>query len=279
MSKFSASDVAFVGFRLVREHPRTVAIWAAAMTVLSLSVSALTIQLAGPQLAEFMAMSSETNPEPAAVLGIMKGLAPAMLLSIVYSLALYAVMLAAVNRMIQRPADDRSAYLRLGQDEVQQGITLILVNLLLLGLYLCAAVAYGVLLAIGFAALVTPRFTAFAQPPAEGAVDLTKPDSARAKLDALNDANGKLDGGGHDALGWNDHEMAGLSSEINAMMAELPAEEREVIALFISASMEGQTVFAGYEKPFELRMPKLEAIAIRAFLDLVRNYRPVSAKI
>jgi len=152
MSKFSASDVAFVGFRLVREHPRTVAIWAAAMTVLSLSVSALTIQLAGPQLAEFMAMSSETNPEPAAVLGIMKGLAPAMLLSIVYSLALYAVMLAAVNRMIQRPADDRSAYLRLGQDEVQQGITLILVNLLLLGLYLCAAVAYGVLLAIGFAA-------------------------------------------------------------------------------------------------------------------------------
>ncbi|PTS89780.1 MULTISPECIES: hypothetical protein [unclassified Caulobacter] len=152
MSKFSASDAAFVGFRLVREHPRTVAIWAAAMTVLSLSVSALTIQLAGPQLAEFMAMSSETNPEPAAVLGIMKGLAPVMLLSIVYSVALYAVMLAAVNRMIQRPADDRSAYLRLGQDEVQQGITLILVNLLLLGLYLCAAVAYGVLLAIGFAA-------------------------------------------------------------------------------------------------------------------------------
>jgi AcrR family transcriptional regulator len=63
------------------------------------------------------------------------------------------------------------------------------------------------------------------------------------------------------------------------MRPDLPAEEREAIALFISASMEGQTVFAGYEKPFELRMPKLEAIAIRSFLDLVRNYRPGSAKI
>jgi len=152
MSKFSASDVAFVGFRLVREHPRTVAIWAAAMTVLSLSVSALTIQLAGTQLSEFMVLSRETNPEPAAVLELMKGLAPVMLLSIAYSVALYAVMLAAMNRMIQRPADDRSAYLRLGRDEVQQGITLILVNLLLFGLYIGAAIVYAILLAIGFAA-------------------------------------------------------------------------------------------------------------------------------
>jgi AcrR family transcriptional regulator len=58
------------------------------------------------------------------------------------------------------------------------------------------------------------------------------------------------------------------------MRPDLSAIEREAIALFISASMEGQTVFAGYGKPFELRMPTLEAIAIRSFLDLVRNYRP-----
>jgi hypothetical protein len=152
MSKFSASDAAFVGFRLVREHPRTVAIWAAAMTVLSLAVSALTIQLAGPQLAGFMDLSSETSPDPQAVLGTMAGLAPIMLLSIVYSVGLYSVMLAAMNRMIQRPADNRSAYVRLGQDELQQAITLILVNLLLLGLYFGGAVVYGLLLAIGMAA-------------------------------------------------------------------------------------------------------------------------------
>ena len=89
----------------------------------------------------------------------------------------------------------------------------------------------GLALAIGVAALVTPRFTAFAQPPAEGAVDLTNPDSARAKLDALNDANGKLDGADHDGnLGWNDHELAGLSSELDAMMAELGPELQALFA-------------------------------------------------
>jgi AcrR family transcriptional regulator len=72
---------------------------------------------------------------------------------------------------------------------------------------------------------------------------------------------------------------APLVEIVAEMRPDLPAEEREAIALFISASMEGQTVFAGYEKPFELQMPKLEAIAIRSFLDLVRNYRPGSAKI
>jgi AcrR family transcriptional regulator len=66
---------------------------------------------------------------------------------------------------------------------------------------------------------------------------------------------------------------APLVEIVSEMRPDLPMEEREEIALFISASMEGQTVFAGYEKPFELRMPKLEAIAIRSFLDLVRNYR------
>jgi beta-lactamase regulating signal transducer with metallopeptidase domain len=91
----------------------------------------------------------------------------------------------------------------------------------------------GLALAIGVAAFVTPRFTAFAQPPADGVVDLTNPDAAKAKLDALNQANGKLDGAApHDGEGrrfswsgtFNDEEFAGLSSEIDAMMAELGPE-------------------------------------------------------
>lgn len=104
----------------------------------------------------------------------------------------------------------------------------------------------GLALVIGFAALVTPRFTAFAQPPAEGAVDLTRPDSARAKLDALNDANGKLDGGGHDALGWNDHELAGLSSEIDAMMAELGPELQALFAE-LGPELDGELANLGVE--------------------------------
>lgn len=157
MSKFSASDAAFVGFRLVREHPRTIGVWSVLMTVLSLVSTALTIQLAGPRLAEFMALSAETDPSPQQMLGVMGGLTPFFAVSILYSLALYSVMLAAINRMVLRPSDDRSFYLRLGGEEVRQSIMLILVNLLMVGVYfgvvLISAVLLGIAVASGGGAL------------------------------------------------------------------------------------------------------------------------------
>lgn len=60
---------------------------------------------------------------------------------------------------------------------------------------------------------------------------------------------------------------------IAEMRPDLPAEEREALAIFISASMEGTTIFAGHDKPFEQTMPLLERIAVRSFVDLVRNYQ------
>lgn len=152
MSKFSASDAAFVGFRLVREHPRTIALWAVLLTVLSLIVSTLTIKLAGPQLAEFMAMSADDSVSPEQMLGVMGGLAPVMGVSLIYSLVLYSVMLAAVNRLVLRPADNRSAYLRLGADELRQAAVLVLVNLLMVGVYMVAVVFSAILIAVGVAA-------------------------------------------------------------------------------------------------------------------------------
>lgn len=65
---------------------------------------------------------------------------------------------------------------------------------------------------------------------------------------------------------------------LNDIIAEinpgLPEIERETLALFISASMEGMTVFAGFEKPFRDRMPMLERIAVQSFVRLVRETRP-----
>jgi AcrR family transcriptional regulator len=65
---------------------------------------------------------------------------------------------------------------------------------------------------------------------------------------------------------------------LNDIIAELnpalPPEERETLALFISASMEGQTVFAGYEKPWEPRMPWITKIACASFLHLVKTTKP-----
>lgn len=65
---------------------------------------------------------------------------------------------------------------------------------------------------------------------------------------------------------------APLSEIVGEMRPDLPAEDRRAIALFISASIEGMTPFAGFEKPFEPLMPKLEEIALSSFVSLVETY-------
>lgn len=67
---------------------------------------------------------------------------------------------------------------------------------------------------------------------------------------------------------------APLVEIVAEMRPDLGERHRQDLALFISVSMEGTTVFAGHEKPFEPRMDALEAIAVQSFIDIVRNYRP-----
>lgn len=64
---------------------------------------------------------------------------------------------------------------------------------------------------------------------------------------------------------------APLLEIVEELRPDLPPDKRQALALFISGSMEGLTVFAGYEKPFEDRMPMLENIAMKAFIDVLRN--------
>ncbi len=66
---------------------------------------------------------------------------------------------------------------------------------------------------------------------------------------------------------------APLNSIIADINPALSVDQRETLALFISASMEGLTVFAGYDKPFENRMPWLERIAAKGFVQLVKTIR------
>jgi len=67
---------------------------------------------------------------------------------------------------------------------------------------------------------------------------------------------------------------APLIEIITQMRPDLDRASVKDLALFISASMEGLTIFAGHEKPFEPRMPVYEMIAIHSFVELVRSYRP-----
>jgi hypothetical protein len=157
MEQFSATDAALSGFRLVREHLKTVGVWAVLMTVASLIVSVVTIKLAGPQLAAMMELSSEPSSDPQATLKAMEGMGPLFLFSAVYSLAIYSVLLAGVNRLVLRPHDSAGAYLRLGADELRQAAVLVLVNLILVAAYFGAVIISvligGVGAAIGGAGL------------------------------------------------------------------------------------------------------------------------------
>jgi AcrR family transcriptional regulator len=67
------------------------------------------------------------------------------------------------------------------------------------------------------------------------------------------------------------HPIVQLISEINPALS---ADQCETIALFMSASMEGMTVFAGFEKPFADKMPWLERLTIKSFVDLIVSMTP-----
>jgi len=65
-----------------------------------------------------------------------------------------------------------------------------------------------------------------------------------------------------------------LNALIGEINPDLPSDERETLALFISGSMEGMTMFAGFDKPWQQRMPWIIGIAQRSFVDLVQKMKP-----
>ena len=69
-----------------------------------------------------------------------------------------------------------------------------------------------------------------------------------------------------------DRARAPLVEIIAEMRPDLPEAARCDLALFISSSMEGLTVFAGYQMPFADRRPAVEHIAIQSFIEIVRSF-------
>ncbi|NKB38479.1 MAG: hypothetical protein GKR93_15170 [Gammaproteobacteria bacterium] len=51
----------------------------------------------------------------------------------------------------------------------------------------------------------------------------------------------------------------------------LNQQETEEIALLMCASMEGLTVFAGYQKPWAGKLPALTQMSIENFMNIIEN--------
>lgn len=90
----------------------------------------------------------------------------------------------------------------------------------------------GLALTVAVAAMVTPRFTAEAQSPdAKGAHELTSPKNAEQALIDEQHSN-QLDGRGpqHIDFNWDGKDLAGLSQEIDALMASIMPELDQTLA-------------------------------------------------
>jgi len=150
MTKFSPGDAAFEGFRISRENPRTLLIWAVFHFVISLVTAAILIGMSGEAL-ELAESGEELSADQ--MTQVMMGLAPSTLLLAPIGLIVLAMIAAAVYRLHLRPSDASGGYLRLGADEFRLVLLTIIYYFLaligLLALIILAGVSAGLAASIG----------------------------------------------------------------------------------------------------------------------------------
>lgn len=150
MAEFSATDAALAGFRFVKERPRVLLVWAGAQLVFSLVFSALMVVFIGPQMNRLMAAQyGGAKPDMAQMQAMWAVLGPLYALMLPAMLAFYAILYALFSRAVLRPADDRFGYLRLGKEELRQGLLLLLAFVVGLGLEFVGVLAVLIVAVIG----------------------------------------------------------------------------------------------------------------------------------
>ena len=149
---FSASEVAFSGFRAGREHFRTILVWIPILAIISFAMSAGMVSMAGPSLAKMAAMGPQAETDPQAAMEALRPLGQMYAVLLPLLLLYYGVLYGAVNRMMLRPSDKRLAYFALGADELRQIAVMILTGLVFAGIYIGGII--GVVALIAAAAVI-----------------------------------------------------------------------------------------------------------------------------
>lgn len=148
MTAFSPTDAAFEGFRITREKPKAVLVWALFSLIVSV-VSALYLISIGAEARELLeASAASETPDPAAFVAMMQVMAPLMIPGILVQ----CVMAGAVYRILLRPSEKGVGYLRLGMDEVRL-IILTLIYVVIASVLLALVVLAAGVIAVGAAAL------------------------------------------------------------------------------------------------------------------------------
>lgn len=146
MAEFRATEAAFEGFRIARERPIAILTWAVILLFTNLAGAGLLIGTAGPQLAALQAQqASGATPDPNEMFASLGALVPAYLGLLALTLVIYAVLYAAIFRIVLRPSDGGTGFLRLGGDELRQGLALLIGVLILTAAYIGFALVAGLI--------------------------------------------------------------------------------------------------------------------------------------
>jgi hypothetical protein len=151
MSRFSASDAALEGFRVIREHPRLIAGWAVFNLLALVAMVVLTVIVL---LTVGLAAGGGASAAAAQVSGAVGGVVGAL-----GAFLIQAMVVAALYRVLLRPDEPGFLYLRLGPDELRiLGVWLILivaavpiVGLAVLGVSAAAQAGFGAAVLVGLA--------------------------------------------------------------------------------------------------------------------------------
>jgi hypothetical protein len=146
LATFSPTDAAFEGFRITREKPQALMIWAVTYLVVSLVMVTGLITYFGPLLTELESLSAAAENDPAQAMALMQKMAPFYAVVLPVGLIVISVWTAAVYRIILRPEDKGFGYLKLGADELR------LVLLTLIYVFLAMAFSFVVIFAAGLLA-------------------------------------------------------------------------------------------------------------------------------
>ncbi|MBV9994153.1 MAG: hypothetical protein JO127_02970 [Caulobacteraceae bacterium] len=162
MVEFSASEAAFTGFRVVREHPLAAAIWAILQFAVSAGLGCFLILTCGPAMNRFVELqaSGALAVDPQRIYGLASQLTPLYAAGLA-ALVFYSVLIAAMNRAVLHPGRGRFGYVRLGADELRQFVLVLLFIALAAAAYLVAGVVVAIALsaATGSAAALVAAVT------------------------------------------------------------------------------------------------------------------------
>lgn len=132
--RFSATDAAFEGFRVVRRSPMSLVFW----SLFYIAIMAVALALVGGSviglmsLAEELESSGATSPE--AFMPVLASYMTILAIVLPVSLIASAMLYAAVSRAVLRPTESAFGYLRLGMDEVRVLVVSIVLSIVFIAL-------------------------------------------------------------------------------------------------------------------------------------------------